>query len=381
MQQIFEPVTLDVYKDEQKCYEIVMEDSFAKLPEVLKAFQIEKRRICIVTDSNVAKIYGTEVQQLLADTAVYVSMFVIPAGEAHKTLAEVQNLYEHLIVEKFDRKDMLLALGGGVIGDMTGYAAATYLRGIDFVQVPTTLLAQVDSSIGGKTGVDFNQYKNMVGAFYQPRLVYMNLSVLKSLPREQFASGMGEVIKHGLIRSADYYRWLREHKEEISEHRELFFLQKMVLESCRIKRDVVQRDPHEQGERALLNFGHTIGHAIEKLKEFRQLHGECVSLGIVAATWLSVKRGYLSEHDLGDVEQVLCDYGLPVRTDDLSCEEIVAATKLDKKMRAGQIRFILLNQLGNACMDDTLEDQDLLEAVAYVTGDVAHMEAEEYDGK
>ena len=196
---------LDVRKDDKFCYSICFEQDFSRLAEEIKDLGFEGHKLCVVTDTNVAPLYlqivKNELQKYFAD----VFEFVIPAGEQNKTLDQIKKLYEHLIINRFDRKDCLIALGGGVIGDMTGYTAATYLRGIDFVQVPTTLLSQVDSSIGGKTGVDFDSYKNMVGAFHMPRLVYMNLSVLNTLSDEQFSCGMGEILKHGLIKNASYF--------------------------------------------------------------------------------------------------------------------------------------------------------------------------------
>ena len=200
-----------------------------------------------------APLYLEEVRAVLAGCCKAVSVFTFPAGEENKHLDTVRNLYEHLILEHFDRKDMLAALGGGVVGDLCGFAAATYLRGVDFIQIPTTLLSQVDSSIGGKTGVDFDAYKNMVGAFHMPRLVYANLRTLLTLPEEQFSSGMGEVVKHGLIKNREYYQWLKDNHEGIAA-RNLDLCQAMVYESCMIKKRVVEEDPTEQGERALLNL-------------------------------------------------------------------------------------------------------------------------------
>lgn len=187
---------------------------------------------------------------------------IFEAGESQKNLDTVKMIYEKLILAKFDRKDLLVALGGGVTGDITGFTAATYLRGIDFVQIPTSLLAQVDSSIGGKTGVDFDSYKNMVGAFHMPKLVYINVSTLTTLSDEQFISGMGEIIKHGLIKDSAYFDWLIENHDRILA-RDKDVLMEMIRVSCNIKRVVVENDPTEKGDRALLNFGHTLGHAIE----------------------------------------------------------------------------------------------------------------------
>ena len=364
-------VCMDVKKDGQFCYHIYLEPDFAKLPEAVEPLNIKERKLCIVADSTTAALYGAELKEILKETCTYVSMFVFPAGEVNKTLNTVRDLYEHLILEKFDRKDMLVALGGGVVGDLTGFAAATYLRGIGFIQIPTTLLSQVDSSIGGKTGVDFDAYKNMVGAFHMPRLVYMNLNVLKTLPDRQFACGMGEIIKHGLIQDSDYLEKLSTYQREIREKNYAALLW-MVAGSCKIKRHVVEEDPTEQGIRAWLNFGHTIGHSVEKLKDFTLCHGECVAIGCAAAAWMSWKRGLISEIEKEAAEQLLLDYQLPVRVKGLKPEDIVKTTKLDKKMDAGKVKFVLLKKIGEAFVTRDVEDEELLRASRYVCGEEIH---------
>ena len=364
-------VCMDVKKDGQFCYHIYLEPDFAKLPEAVKPLNIKERKLCIVADSTTAELYGAELKEILKETCTYVSMFVFPAGEVNKTLNTVRDLYEHLILEKFDRKDMLVALGGGVVGDLTGFAAATYLRGIGFIQIPTTLLSQVDSSIGGKTGVDFDAYKNMVGAFHMPRLVYMNLNVLKTLPDRQFACGMGEIIKHGLIQDSDYLEKLSTYQREIREKNYAALLW-MVAGSCKVKRHVVEEDPTEQGIRAWLNFGHTIGHSVEKLKDFTLCHGECVAIGCAAAAWMSWKRGLISEKEKEAAEQLLLDYQLPVRVKGLKPEDIVKTTKLDKKMDAGKVKFVLLKKIGEAFVTRDVEDEELLRASRYVCGEEIH---------
>lgn len=364
-------VCMDVKKDGQFCYHIYLEPDFAKLPEAVEPLNIKERKLCIVADSTTAELYGAELKEILKETCTYVSMFVFPAGEVNKTLNTVRDLYEHLILEKFDRKDMLVALGGGVVGDLTGFAAATYLRGIGFIQIPTTLLSQVDSSIGGKTGVDFDAYKNMVGAFHMPRLVYMNLNVLKTLPDRQFACGMGEIIKHGLIQDSDYLEKLSTYQREIREKYYAALLW-MVAGSCKVKRHVVEEDPTEQGIRAWLNFGHTIGHSVEKLKDFTLCHGECVAIGCAAAAWMSWKRGLISEKEKEAAEQLLLDYQLPVRVKGLKPEDIVKTTKLDKKMDAGKVKFVLLKKIGEAFVTRDVEDEELLRASRYVCGEEIH---------
>lgn len=228
---------------------------------------------------------------------------------------------------------MLVALGGGVVGDLTGFAAATYLRGIDFIQVPTSLLAQVDSSIGGKTGVDFRAYKNMVGAFHQPRLVYMNTSTLSSLNTRLFNSGFGEILKHGLIKDASYFQWLKDNIEKIADL-DSGYLEEMIYRSCEIKRKVVENDPTEKGERAQLNFGHTLGHAIEKQMNFELYHGECVVLGMIAALNICLERGTITKEEYDDIYNTFKAYNFPMTVDKTTIDDVIAASKNDKKWMA-----------------------------------------------
>lgn len=353
---------LTINYEKKPCYDIVFASDFSGLLEELQDLNIKERRAAIIADSNTASLYGEEVKNLLEGNCKNVILHSFPAGEEHKTLDTVREIYKTLIEEKYDRKDLLIALGGGVVGDITGYTAATYLRGIDFIQIPTTLLAQSDSSIGGKTGVDFDGYKNMVGAFYMPRLVYMNISTLKTLDDRQFFSGFAEVMKHGLIKDAMFYEWLLDNLYEIQD-RELDVLEEMVMRSCTVKKLVVEKDPKEQGDRALLNFGHTIGHAIEKAKNFRMLHGECIALGAVAAAFISWKHNWLSMEEYYEIRDMFVPFNLPISIDDIDPEEILALTKSDKKMAAGQIRFVLLKKVGKAVIDTTVSDEDILNAL------------------
>ena len=348
-------------------YDIEIQRDFTLLPDKLKSLGYGSNKVCIVTDSNVAPLYLEEIQDFLAPMFAFCTSFVFEAGEKSKNTDTVGQVYEHLIQHKFDRKDLLLALGGGVVGDLTGFAAATYLRGIDFVQVPTTLLAQTDSSIGGKTGVDFLQYKNMVGAFYMPKLVYMNISSLKSLPQRQFCAGTAELIKHGFIKDASYTQFIRDNSAKIMQQQP-DAMEEMIYRRCQIKREVVEHDPKEQGERALLNFGHTIGHAIEKLSDFTLHHGECVALGIAGAAYISCQLGNLSEQQAGELEHILESYGLPTSLKDFSYtpKEILAATKLDKKMERGKIKFIVLKTPGEAYITKELSDEDILAGITHI---------------
>ncbi len=349
------------------CYEICLEQDFKRLIEKLASIGCKRdQKVCIVADSNLEKLHLSALSDVVSAYFDVVISFCFPAGEASKTIDTVQRLYAKLIENQFDRHDLLLAFGGGVTGDLTGFAAATYLRGIDFVQIPTSLLSQVDSSIGGKTGVDFRQYKNMVGAFYQPRLVYMNLSLLHTLPANQFACGMGEIIKHACIKSADYFNWLKTHADDI-RNRNPQILEEMIVKSCEIKRDVVERDPKEQGERALLNFGHTIGHAVEKLSAFQLLHGQCVGIGMAAACFLSCQFGRLAKEDCDAVLSLLRQFDLPVFADGLSDEDILLASRSDKKRIAGKIQFIVLDAIGHARIEPDLKDEQILTGIAFVS--------------
>lgn len=353
---------MNVLYNKKPCYDILITKGFEELNNELSLFEISDKKLCIITDSQVGPIYSDALKQVLSASCKQVHIFTIPAGEANKTLDTVKTIYEFLIRENYGRKDMLIALGGGVVGDITGYAAATFLRGIDFIQIPTTLLSQTDSSIGGKTGVDFDGYKNMVGAFKMPKLVYMNLETLNTLDDRQFFSGFAEVMKHGLIKDAEFYTWLIDNMYEICE-RDLDILEEMIVRSCSIKKAVVEKDPTEQGERALLNYGHTIGHAIEKFKNFELSHGECVALGAVAAAYISWKRNLLSMEEYYEVRDMFVPFYLPISIDNIKPEEILTLTKSDKKSQNGTIKFILLKKIGKAIIDDTVTDEEILAAI------------------
>ena len=359
---------LTVQVESNTGYDILIERDFGALGNTLKQLKFDGRKACIITDSNVGALYADEVKKELETVCSSVSVYTFTAGEEHKNLTTIHGIYEHLLKSNIERNDFLVALGGGVTGDMTGFAASTYLRGIPYIQIPTTLLAQVDSSIGGKTGVDFEQYKNMIGAFYQPSLVYMNLTTLSTLPKSEFSSGMGEILKHGLIKDEDYYVWIISNMFEIDD-REYEILEEMIFCSCEIKKAVVEKDPKEKGDRALLNFGHTIGHAIEKLKDFQLSHGHCVSLGIVAASYISHKRELLSAEELFEIRDMNVGFSLPITFAGLNPEDILQATKLDKKMEQGNIRFILLSGIGNAVIAHDVTDEEILEAINFINGD------------
>lgn len=351
---------------ETEFYPVILNNKFGPLVKELKSMSSSDRKICIVTDDNIEKIYASEVKSLLETCFDTVALFVFPAGEQQKNLSTVGDLYEFLIRNQFLRKDLLLGLGGGVVGDITCYAAATYLCGIDFVHVPTSLLAMVDSSIGGKTGIDYLQYKNMVGAFYHPELVYINIEALQTLPDNQYYAAMGEILKYGLIYDSDYYEWLIHRLSEIYK-KDIDIIEEMILRSIQIKQKLVEEDPKNQGIRAILSFGHTIAHAIETLKQFQMLHGECVALGMQAAAYISWKRGYLDKEDFFEIRDMFVGFHLPISLDDLDTKDILDVMENNKTTAIGNtMHLILLKDIGNAFIDTSVTEQELTDAIDYI---------------
>lgn len=297
------------------------------------------KKVAVVTDSNVEKLYSTRLLKSLENAGFDVKLHVFPAGEKHKNHETLLGIYSFLAQNNFTRADLIVALGGGVVGDVAGFAAATYMRGINFVQVPTTLLAQIDSSIGGKTAVDLSEGKNLVGAFWQPILVICDPDTLKTLDKRIFSDGMGEAIKHTLIRDRELYESLAG-GAPVDEN--------FICRNINIKRGVVERDERESGERMVLNFGHTLGHAVEKLYNFGTFtHGEAVAIGMCLITRYSEKRGLTKQGTLGQIEKLLKMYGLPASCD-AKMSDIIKAAANDKKHADGGITLVLLHDIGDA---------------------------------
>lgn len=360
---------LVVHENNIPIYDIVIEKDFSHLKEEVTKLNTKDRRICIVTDSHVGPLYAKIVKDIFLECFKEVYVYTFEAGEEHKNLDTVKCLYTFLIEHHFDRKDILAALGGGVTGDLTGYCAATYLRGIDFIQLPTSLLAQVDSSVGGKTGVDFDGYKNMVGAFYQPKLVYIATDTLNTLTEKEFLSGMGEVIKYGIIKDKAFFNYLKEHVCDVMNHKE-DVLAYMIKVSCDTKRKVVENDFKEQGERALLNMGHTLGHAIEKYVFQEFLHGECVAIGMAGSAYISYRKGYITKDTMFEIIDLLTAYHLPISESHIQIADVLLATYSDKKMEAGKIKFIVVNDIGVSSIDKSVTKDEMEDAFrCIVTGD------------
>jgi 3-dehydroquinate synthase len=305
-------------------------------------------RCAVVTDTHVGKEFAKGALASLAASGVEPVLVTVPAGEKSKRVAMVEQCYDRLAAHRLERNAFIVALGGGVVGDLAGFVAATYLRGIPFVQVPTTLLAQVDSSVGGKTGVNLKAGKNLVGAFYQPRLVLCDLDTLKTLPTREYVSGLAEVIKYGIIYDAILFTQLERNLPKLLA-RDATTLGLMVARCCEIKAEVVGQDETESGLRAILNFGHTIGHAIENSSGYGKfLHGEAISIGQVAAAKLSQKVLGLPSDDAARIETLFAKAGLPVamKLDPARRKKLFTAMQLDKKVCGGEVKFVLAERLG-----------------------------------
>ena len=321
----------------------------ASLPDELVKIAFPKR-IALITNSKVDDLYGQQVAQSLQDAGFSVAKIIIPDGEEYKNLATLEQIYDELIANNFDRGTGLVALGGGIIGDIAGFAAATFLRGIPFVQVPTTLLAQVDSSVGGKTAVNHPLGKNLIGAFYQPQLVLIDVATLNSLDPREVSAGLAEVVKYGIIKDYDFFCWLEENVDRLREV-DITCLISAVKRSCQIKADIVEVDEKEGSIRAFLNYGHTFGHAIEALTEYGQWkHGEAVAIGMVVAAKISLALGLCSAEDVCRITDLLKRLNLPVVPPEYSLPEYVAAMQRDKKVKEGTLTLILNQGIGQVVL-------------------------------
>ena len=309
---------------------------------------LPQRKVSVVTNTSVAALYLEQFSTVLRSAGVDVFPVVLPDGEQYKSWTTLNEIFDALLANRSERKSTIIALGGGVVGDLAGFAAATYQRGVPFIQVPTTLLAQVDSSVGGKTGINHPLGKNMIGAFYQPRLVVADIALLATLPVRELSAGMAEVIKYGLIMDLPFLEWIEANMESLN-NRSSDALEYAVARSCEDKAAVVAADERESGERALLNLGHTFGHAIEAGVGFGAwLHGEAVAAGTILAARVSERLGLLSAHDVERTVRVFKKAGLPVEAPPLGAERYLELMRRDKKVEGGKLRLVLLRSLGKA---------------------------------
>lgn len=330
-----------------KRYDIVIEkNSLNKAGEIIRPF-LRGSKIALLTDRNVDKYYGSLVMKSLQGNGIEVIKYVIEPGESSKNIDVAMDIYKFLLENGMGRKDMLVALGGGVIGDLAGYCAATYLRGIDFFQIPTSLLAQIDSSIGGKVAIDLPYGKNLVGAFYQPKGVLIDESTLITLEEKFFIDGMAEAIKYGAIFSEEFFSYLESEHFDLESVRNGKSMEKVIFECCNFKRIVVEEDEHENGRRALLNFGHTIGHGIEKVEKFvGHSHGEAVAIGMCLIAKAGEAMGLTEIGVYERLSQLVEKTGLPAKFPIRIKEEVVQAMGYDKKAQGGCINLIMLSNIG-----------------------------------
>lgn len=326
---------------------------------------IHGKQVCIVTNSTVGPLYLQRLQDLLSDYQV--DVVTLPDGEEYKTLETLNLIFDAVLAAQHHRTTTFIALGGGVVGDMCGFAAATYQRGVNFIQVPTTLLAQVDSSVGGKTAVNHPRGKNMVGAFYQPQVVIADTDLLQTLPPREYAAGLAEVIKYGLIADAEFFAWLETNMPALLA-KDLEALSYAIQRSCEVKADIVAQDEREGGVRAWLNLGHTFGHAIEAAQGYGNwLHGEAVAVGMVMALDLSARLNWLRPEDCARLERLLEQADLPVRAPAIPTEQFLRLMAGDKKVLDGQLRLVLLRAIGEAVVTADVSQQQVVATLEALT--------------
>ena len=340
----------------ERSYDIHIDsDNLSELGEMIKKVN-SYDKVVVITDPLVNDLFGNQVRSSVRAAGFKVDTIEVPRGERYKTLAQASRIYDKLVELEAHRDSFILGVGGGVIGDLAGYVAATYMRGIDYAEVPTTLLAQVDASIGGKTGVDHPKGKNLIGAFYQPKFVFIDVKTITTLPNKELETGLAEVIKYGVIEDADFFKFLEANshhlntkafEEEGTLRAALKVWHTIVVESCKIKAKVVEKDERETGLRMILNYGHTIGHAIETLTHYeRYSHGEAVSIGMVCAASIANKMRLLDKESSDRIRDLLENIGLPTMAERLSVKRIIKSLSVDKKIRKGRVQFVLPVKIG-----------------------------------
>lgn len=359
---ILNELSLTVPAKPELSYPIIIGSGLLQMGTTLRE-QLPYQQILVVSNETVAPLYLQQFKAQLAN--VRLEEVILRDGERYKTLDEWSRILDALMQAEMNRDAVVVALGGGVVGDMAGYAAASFQRGIDFVQVPTTLLAQVDSSVGGKTGINHPLGKNMIGAFHQPRAVIIDTETLKTLPPREFSAGMGEVIKYGLINDLPFFTWLETHIDRIMAHDE-HLLAEMIAHCCRNKAEIVSADEQEHGQRALLNLGHTFGHSLEMLTYYTTwVHGEAVAIGTHIAARLAQQLGWLTQADVARIVHLFTQAGCPVTTGgELEAEAIYQAMFHDKKVRAGKLRLILPREMGKCEIVSDVPKAEILRAIA-----------------
>ncbi len=362
--------TLKVKLNNNRAYPIIIGSGLLSQKEEIKEYTQNYSKIMIISNDKIFGLYGRQAQSLLkkgdsppASLGTVPFFSIIPDGEKYKNIPTVEKIYTDCINNALDRKSLIVALGGGVIGDIAGFVSATYMRGIDFIQVPTTLLAQVDSSVGGKTGVNHPCCKNMIGAFYQPSLVYIDIDTLKTLEKRELLSGIAEVIKYGAILSEKFYKYIENNVDEILNLNPKV-LEEIIYQSCKFKAEIVSKDEKESGLRAILNYGHTIGHAIESASNYERFtHGEAISMGMIYASKIAVNKGMLKKSELERQISLLKKFGLPISVD-IDSKNILDMIKSDKKFISGEPKFVLLEAIGRCKYSVSVSFEDI-KAILY----------------
>jgi 3-dehydroquinate synthase len=342
---------------EKRSYPIYVGEGLLENYDLLKK-HISNKKVAIITNDKIAPLYLEKISNTLSVEKEIIPI-ILPDGEVFKNFETLNLIYDTLLKNKANRQITLIALGGGVIGDITGFAAATFMRGVDFIQIPSTLLSQVDSSVGGKTGINHPLGKNMIGAFYQPKCVIADINLLETLPDKELSAGLAEVIKYGLIRDSSFFEWLENNVEGIIK-RDSQLLIEAVARSCQNKVDIVESDEFESGIRAILNLGHTFGHAIETATGYgKWLHGEAIAIGMVMAAYLSEQMGWLTKEENQRIKSLIVDANLPINPPEISKQEFLDLMQLDKKTKEDQINLVLQQGIGKAILTSDYDTEKL----------------------
>jgi len=353
---------LKVELGDNRSYDILIGSGLLERAANLLQEAFSSKKSVIITNPIVKELYGDRLKETLADSGLSPSLLTVPDGEAYKSLDTAGRLYTELTECFAERSTPILALGGGVIGDLAGFVASTYMRGVPLVQMPTTLLAQVDSSIGGKVAVDHGKLKNKIGTFYQPRLVISDTATLKTLPKKEFANGMAEVIKSAIIRDKAFFTFIKQKLDRINRM-DNDVIEEMIFRTASIKASIVMQDERDTGLRNILNFGHTAGHAIEAVSDFKIAHGQAIAIGMIIEARISQKMGTFEEDELKDLEKLISDVGLPTRMPDIDKDSVLRAMQHDKKNAGGKIKFALPRNTGDVYITDEVELATVKEAM------------------
>ena len=350
----------------EKSYDIIISTNSQELDNELEQFAANKgysRKVLVIDDSNTAPLYGERVQNILKKVGLDPVEYTIPAGESSKAFKQAEDIYTVAIEHGLDRKSAVFALGGGVVGDLAGFIAATYMRGIGFVQIPTSLLAQVDSSVGGKVAVNHPLGKNLIGAFYQPQAVFMDVNMLSTLPKREISTGLGEIVKYGIIYDKEFFEFLESHKNEAMNLEQETAVH-MIAMSCEIKAAVVSKDEKESGLRAILNFGHTLAHSIEKNTGYTVYnHGEAVGIGMVGAAYISRELGRISIDEYNKAVTLIGEMGLPLKVEGCEVDALYQAIFHDKKTINGHVNWVLMDEIGKVSVTSQVPENVVKEAI------------------